>query len=101
MVPGSGPAQGWELVIPNPALKLMDQGREVLRVKHYSLRTEQACRDWIRRYVRFRGVRSGDDLSDGGATEAAGGQLEVGGSAFDVRSSSCGDRRISGRFRSC
>jgi hypothetical protein len=29
-----GRAKGWELVIPNPKLKLMDQVREVLRVKH-------------------------------------------------------------------
>jgi len=33
---------GQELVVPNPKLKLMDQVREVLRVKHYSIRTEQA-----------------------------------------------------------
>lgn len=32
MAPGSGPAKGWELVIPNPKLKLMGQVREVLRV---------------------------------------------------------------------
>ena len=25
-----GPAKGWELVIPNPKLKLMDQVREVV-----------------------------------------------------------------------
>jgi hypothetical protein len=42
MVPESGTAKGWELVIPNPKLKLMDQVREVLRVKHYAIRTEQA-----------------------------------------------------------
>ena len=42
MVPRSGPARGWELVLPNPKLKLMDQVREVLRVKHYAIRTEQA-----------------------------------------------------------
>ena len=49
MAPGSGPAKGWELVIPNPKLKLMDQVREVLRVKHYAIRTEQAYCDWIKR----------------------------------------------------
>ena len=31
-----------DLVIPNPKLKLMDQVREVLRVKHYWIRTEPA-----------------------------------------------------------
>jgi hypothetical protein len=48
-VPGAGPATGWELVIPNPKLKLMDQVREVLRVKHYAIRTEQAYCDWVKR----------------------------------------------------
>ena len=48
MAPGGGPARGWELVIPNPKLKLMDQVREVLRVKHYAIRTEQAYCEWIR-----------------------------------------------------
>ena len=42
-LPGAGPARGWELVIPNPKLKLMDQVREVLRIKHYAIRTEQAA----------------------------------------------------------
>jgi hypothetical protein len=32
-IPGGGPGQGPELIIPNPKLKLMDQVREVLRVK--------------------------------------------------------------------
>jgi hypothetical protein len=33
IAPGSGPTRGWELVIPNPKLKLMDQVREVLRLQ--------------------------------------------------------------------
>ena len=45
--------KGLELVIPNPKLKLMDQVREVMRVKHYAIRTEQAYCDWIRRYIKF------------------------------------------------
>ena len=48
-VAGASPGQGPELVIPNPKLKLMDQVREVLRVKHQAIRTEQAYCDWIRR----------------------------------------------------
>ena len=65
MAHGSGQAKVWELVIPNPKLKLMDQVREVLRVKHYAIRTEQAYCDWIRRYVRFHGMRSREDLFPG------------------------------------
>ena len=54
-VPGGGSGKGPQLVIPNPKLKLIDQVREVLRVKHYAIRTEQAYCDWIRRSVRFHG----------------------------------------------
>ncbi len=39
MAPGSGPAKSWELVIPNPKLKLLDQIREVMRLKERSTRT--------------------------------------------------------------
>jgi integron integrase len=55
----------WEAVIPNPKLKLMDQVKEVMRVKHYAIRTEQCYCDWIRRYVRFHNMQSRADL--GGA----------------------------------
>jgi integrase len=41
------------LVIANPKSKLLDQVREVLRVKHYSLRTEEAYVQWARRYLKF------------------------------------------------
>ena len=40
-------------VIANPKSKLLDQLREVLRVKHYSLRTEEAYAQWVRRYLIF------------------------------------------------
>lgn len=53
---------GVELVIPNPKLKLMDQVREVMRVRHYAIRTEQAYCDWIRRYIRFHGMRLREEL---------------------------------------
>jgi hypothetical protein len=41
------------LVIANPKAKLMDQLKEVLRLKHYSLRTEEAYGQWVRRYLIF------------------------------------------------
>jgi hypothetical protein len=31
--------EGLELVIPNPKLKLMEQVREVMRVRHYAIGT--------------------------------------------------------------
>ena len=57
--------KGLELVIPNPKLKLMDQVREGLRVRHYAIRTEQSYCDWIRRYIRFHGMRSREELIPG------------------------------------
>jgi integron integrase len=35
----------------------LDQVRDAVRVRHYSLRTEQAYVDWIRRFILFHGKR--------------------------------------------
>src|SRR5947209_6509605 len=43
--PGAAPVMR-ELIIPNPKLKLLDQVREVMRLRHYSIRTEQCHCDW-------------------------------------------------------
>jgi integron integrase len=40
-----------------PPPRLMDQLRECLRVRHYSLRTEDAYVDWARRFILFHGKR--------------------------------------------
>jgi len=37
--------------------RLLDQVRMVIRRKHYSIRTEQAYVDWIRRYILFHNKR--------------------------------------------
>jgi len=42
-----------ESLIVNPKLKLLDQVSEVMRFKHYSLRTERAYRQWIWRFLAF------------------------------------------------
>ena len=42
--------------------KLLDQLRESLRVRHYSLRTEDAYLDWVRRFILFHGKRHPRDL---------------------------------------
>jgi len=47
--------------------KLLEQMREVLRVHRYALRTERAYLDWVRRYVRFHGMRSREELAGGKA----------------------------------
>src|SRR3977135_4519975 len=43
--------------VPNPKLKLLDQVSEVMRFKHYSLRTERTYREWIKRFILFHGKR--------------------------------------------
>jgi len=35
--------------------KLLDQVREVIRMKHYSSRTEKTYADWIKRFILFHG----------------------------------------------
>ena len=45
--------------------RLLDQVRDVMRLKHYSIHTERAYCDWIKRYVLFHGMTSREDLADG------------------------------------
>jgi hypothetical protein len=56
--PLSQPVVTYETVVPNPKLKLLDQMREVMRLKHYSIRTERTYCDWVRRYVQFHHLKS-------------------------------------------
>ncbi len=44
------------------ATRLLDQVREVSRVKHQSIRTERAYVDWIRRFVIFHNKRHPKDM---------------------------------------
>jgi integrase len=44
--------------------KLLDQVREVLRMKHYSMRTEQAYLDWIKRYIFFHHKRHPAEMGE-------------------------------------
>ena len=43
--------------------ELLDQVRAALRVKHYSIRTEQAYVDWIRRFIQFHRSRNPRNMS--------------------------------------
>ncbi len=45
-----------EANIPNPKLKLMDLVREVIRLKHYSIRTEEAEVQWLEPFILFHPV---------------------------------------------
>jgi hypothetical protein len=37
--------------------KLLDQVREGIRLRHYSIRTEEAYVSWIKRFILFHGKR--------------------------------------------
>jgi integron integrase len=49
--------------------KLLDRVRWHLRVKHYSVRTEQAYVDWIRRFILFHHKRHPDEMGKAEITE--------------------------------
>ncbi len=59
--PGSGPVT-YESVIPNPKAKLLDQIREVMRLKHYSIRTERTYCEWVRRYVHYHQMHGREEM---------------------------------------
>ena len=55
---------------PSRPIRLLDRVRERLRIKHYSLRTEEAYLYWIRRYIRFFGSkRHPETMGDAELTE--------------------------------
>ncbi|MGE5229500.1 MAG: phage integrase N-terminal SAM-like domain-containing protein [Deltaproteobacteria bacterium] len=43
---------------------LIDQLQRALRARHYSRRTEQAYCRWVRRYIRFHGLRHPADMAE-------------------------------------
>ena len=53
-------------VYPNKKPRLLDQVRYAIRARHYSIRTEEAYVQWIRRYILFHDKRHPKDM---GASE--------------------------------
>src|SRR5579884_2900654 len=47
-----------------PKGKLLDQVRDVMRLKHYSLRTERTYCDWIERFIRFHHLRHPCEMAE-------------------------------------
>ena len=47
-------------IVANPKVKLLDQVREVCRLKHFSLRTEQIYMAWARRSLIHAKQRAGE-----------------------------------------
>lgn len=54
--------------IPEPAgplkSKFLEEVRRAMRLRHYSLRTEQTYLDWIRQFILFHGKRHPKDLGE-------------------------------------
>jgi len=44
--------------------KLMDQVRDAIRTRHYSIRTEQTYLHWIKRYILFHGKKHPADIGE-------------------------------------
>jgi len=44
--------------------KLLDQVRDLMRLKHYSLRTERSYCDWIERFIRFHQMRHPGEMGE-------------------------------------
>ena len=44
--------------------RLLDQVRDVIRCKHYSIRTESTYTEWIKRYILFHNKQHPKDLNE-------------------------------------
>lgn len=44
--------------------KLLEQVRDVMRLKHYSIRTERTYSDWIERFIRFHHKRHPREMAE-------------------------------------
>jgi site-specific recombinase XerD len=54
---------------PLPPKKLLDQGRDAIRVKHYSYRTEETYVHWCRRYILFHNKRHPREMETAEVTQ--------------------------------
>ncbi|MFW6053033.1 MAG: phage integrase N-terminal SAM-like domain-containing protein [Desulfosalsimonas sp.] len=44
--------------------KLLDQVRNLIRTKHYSIRTEETYVGWIRKFILFHGKKHPKDMGE-------------------------------------
>jgi len=54
---------------PGKGKKLLEQMRDVLRLRHYSLRTERTYCDWVERFIRFHGLRHPREMGEAEVVE--------------------------------
>src|SRR5438876_6437537 len=67
-VPNPELPPGPQTAIPTSKLKLLEQVRREIRLCHYSLRTEEAYVDWIKRFIHFHKTKPTPDPSGGAET---------------------------------
>lgn len=48
-------------MVNNIKPKLLDQVRQIIRIKHYSLRTEESYVNWIKRFIFFHNKKGEKD----------------------------------------
>jgi len=58
-----------EVAEPGKGKKLLEQMRDVMRLKHYSFRTEQSYCDWVERFIRFHHLRHPRDMREAEVSE--------------------------------
>ena len=63
MEPAKATFRRHEGFVPNPKLRLREQLREGMRFKQFSLRTEEAYWNWIRRFILFHAQRHPKEMS--------------------------------------
>jgi len=54
---------------PSKPKKLLDQTRDAMRLKHYSIRTERSYCDWTERFIRFHNLRHPSEMGAEEVTE--------------------------------
>lgn len=53
------------MTTPTPqSPKLLDRVRAACRVRHYSIRTEDAYAAWVERFIRFHKIRHPDTMAE-------------------------------------
>ena len=45
--------------------KLLEETKNIIRVKRYSIHTERSYCEWIKRYILFHNIKNRDDLNNG------------------------------------
>lgn len=52
-----------------PKKKILDELRDLMRVQHYSIRTERTYVDWVRRFIRYHDLKKREQLTERAETK--------------------------------